>query len=50
MPELPDVTVYLDDIHETSEVRQPGDYGTLVIPVWVALGLRLVELVKPALA
>jgi len=39
-----DVTVFLDDIHETSEVRGPGDHGTLVIPLWVALGLGVVDL------
>lgn len=39
-----DVTVFIEDIHETSEVRDPGDHGTLVIPLWVALGLGLVDL------
>jgi hypothetical protein len=39
-----DVTIYVDDIDETSEVRQPGDHGTLVIPLWVALGLGVADL------
>jgi hypothetical protein len=39
-----DVSVFIDDIHETSEVRRPGDHGTLVIPLWVALGLGVVDL------
>ena len=38
-----DVTVSLDDIHETSEVRAPGDYGRLVIPLWVAYGLGIAD-------
>lgn len=39
-----EVTIFVDDIQETSEVRQPGDYGTLVIPLWVAVGLGVARL------
>ena len=38
-----EVTLSVDDIQPTSEVRQPGDYGTLVIPLWVAYGLGVVD-------
>jgi hypothetical protein len=38
-----DVTLSLDDIDERSEVQKPGDHGTLVIPLWVAYGLHLVD-------
>jgi hypothetical protein len=39
-----EVTLSVDDIDESSEVRGPGDVGTLVIPLWVAYGLRVVDL------
>ena len=42
-----EVTLSVDDIQPTSEVHQPGDYGTLVIPAWVAYGLGLID-VRPA--
>jgi hypothetical protein len=38
-----DVTVFVDDIQDGSEIRKPGDEGKLVLPLWVAIGLGLVR-------
>ena len=42
-----EVTLSVDDIQPKSDVQKPGDRGTLVIPLWVAYGLHLVD-VRPA--